>query len=61
VWHNLEARFGDREQVRAALHLDGMASVGAAHIGPPPVAPTGESADFWGIRRKPVVYEGRVY
>jgi uroporphyrinogen decarboxylase len=61
VWQKLEARFGGRQQIRAALHLDGMASVGAAYVGPPPVAPAGESADFWGIRRRPVAYEGGVY
>ncbi|MBI2501789.1 MAG: hypothetical protein HYW07_00955 [Candidatus Latescibacteria bacterium] len=58
VWRKLEDQFGDREQIRAALHIDGMASVGATYIGPPAEAPPGESADFWGIRRKPVVYEG---
>lgn len=61
VWQKLQDCFGTPAQVRSALHIDGMANVGATYTGPPPAAPPGESADFWGIRRRPVVYAGGVY
>ncbi|MDP6777239.1 MAG: uroporphyrinogen decarboxylase family protein [Candidatus Latescibacteria bacterium] len=62
AWDKLVARFGSREEALRQLHIDGIASVGAAYVGPPyPAAPQGETSDMWGIRTKPVEYEGGVY
>ena len=35
VWTKLRDRFGSDEKAKAALHLDGMAGVGARYVGPP--------------------------
>lgn len=57
VWAKLRKHFGEGVDIPAALHIDGMAGVGAEYVGPAlPVCPEGESADYWGMRRKRVVY-----
>lgn len=62
VWAELRRHFGEDADIMARLHIDGMAGVGPAYIGPPlPELPEGESADFWGIRRRQTAYEGGVY
>lgn len=62
VWDKLRAHFGEGVDIMAALHIDGMAGVGAEYIGPPPPScPEGESVDYWGIRRKTVAYETGTY
>jgi len=58
----LQAHFGPGADVNHELHIDGMASVGAAYAGPPlPSVAEGESVDFWGMRTRAVEYEGGVY
>lgn len=62
VWAKLRAHFGPGVDVMAALHIDGMAGIGADYAGPPlPKAPEGESVDFWGMRRRRVAHEGGFY
>lgn len=61
VWERLRARFGSDDQIRAALHIDGMAVIGPEYIGPPHPAPPGETSDYWGIRTRPVAYATGVY
>ena len=61
VWSQLGARFGSREEACEQLHIDGMAYVDASYIGPSPDAPEGEAANYWGVRTRPVYYEGGVY
>ncbi len=61
VWQRLRERFGTDAEVRAALHIDGMAGVGPAYIGPTLVAPPGENCDYWGIRTRPMAYATGVY
>ena len=62
VWDALVAQFGSREQALQALHIDGMAGVGAEYAGPPlPPVPEGESVNLWGMRTRPVQYPGGVY
>jgi uroporphyrinogen decarboxylase len=59
VWNKLRARFGSEEQVRQALHIDGLVDVRPAYIGPPlPPCPDDAGLDFkvyygtWGIELK---------
>jgi len=56
VWQKLREYFGAEADIRAALHIDGIAGVGPKYIGPPPAAPPGETADFWGRRWRKVSY-----
>jgi len=57
VWAELGARFGDGEQIRDALHIDGIIDVRPVYIGPPlPPCPPDAGTDFevfygiWGAR-----------
>jgi len=53
VWQKLVEYFGEGADIRAALHIDGFAGVGAAYVGPLlPEAPPGETVDMWGIRTR---------
>lgn len=62
VWAKLRAHFGEGVDIMAALHIDGMASVGPKYVGPAlPAVEPGETVDFWGIRTKDVRYEGGSY
>lgn len=62
VWAKLRAHFGEGADIARELRIDGFANVNADYIGPPlPQAPEGESADYWGIRRKCAPHEGGVY
>lgn len=62
VWAKLRAHFGEGANIHELLHIDGFAGVGPKYIGPPlPPVPEGESVDMWGLRSKPVAYEGGVY
>ena len=47
VWGILRARFGTEEDVREALHIDGIVDVRPAYIGPPlPSCPADAGEDF---------------
>jgi len=62
TWEMLGQHFGAEADIGQALHIDGIAGVGAEYAGPPlPDAPPGESVDFWGIRTRPVDYGAGVY
>jgi len=62
VWTKLRQHFGLDTDLYAALHIDGMASVGARYIGPPlPQMPEGETVDYWGIRTRRTEYGTGVY
>ncbi|MHB9023250.1 MAG: uroporphyrinogen decarboxylase family protein [Armatimonadota bacterium] len=57
VWAKLRGHFGDDADIGALLHIDGMAGVGPAYIGPPlPEMPAGESVDYWGLRFRNIDY-----
>jgi uroporphyrinogen decarboxylase len=62
VWARLRQHLGEGVDILAALHIDGMAGVGAEYVGPPlpPVAP-GESVDCWGMRRQRIEHPGGTY
>ena len=62
VWQKLVEYFGEGADIRAALHIDGFAGVGAAYVGPLlPEAPPGETVDMWGIRTRSVGYGSGTY
>jgi len=62
VMARLQAHFGEGVDVRDALHIDGMAGVGAAYVGPAlPEPPAGETIDYWGLRHKRVAHQGGAY
>ncbi|MBS3764829.1 MAG: uroporphyrinogen-III decarboxylase-like protein [Planctomycetes bacterium] len=62
VWAKLRDHFGEDTDIRAELHIDGMAGIGPEYVGPSlPDVPKDETVDFWGIRRKQVEYEDGVY
>jgi uroporphyrinogen decarboxylase len=62
VLDKLRAHFGSDAAARAALHIDGMAYVGAGYIGPAvPAAPPGETANFWGMRYRRCAYPTGAY
>ncbi|MDF1513191.1 MAG: uroporphyrinogen decarboxylase family protein [Anaerolineae bacterium] len=58
VWSTLHKAFGPGiNDVRDALHIDGMNGIAPVYKGPPlPRTPVGESVDFWGIRRRSTHY-----
>jgi len=62
VWAKLREHFGEDADLYDALHIDGMAGVGAEYVGPPlPEVPEGEIVDYWGIRSRPMDYSAGVY
>ena len=62
VWDSLRAAYGDEPDIRAALHIDGMAGLAPEYIGPPmPLVPKGESVNVWGMRTRQVDYGTGVY
>jgi len=62
VWQQLKDRFGEYPEILSALHIDGMASVGAPYIGPAlPEVPEGSIVDCWGIQYRSLPYETGVY
>jgi len=62
VWAKLRAHFGEGADIHKLLHIDGFGGVGPAYVGPPlPAAPEGETVDMWGLRSRPVAYQGGVY
>ncbi len=62
AWEKLEAEFGSREAAREALHIDGVAAIGADYIGPPlPDMPEDETVDLWGWRSKRISHSGGTY
>ena len=62
AWSKLEAEFGDRDTAMTALHIDGIASLGADYAGPPlPPVPDNENVDFWGMRRRSIQHHGGSY
>ncbi len=62
VWDRLKAYFGKEADVRAKLHVDGMASVEPSYVGPKlPMVAEDETVDFWGIRTRKVSYAMGVY
>ena len=62
VWSKLRAHFGADTDIRAELHIDGIASVAPRYVGPEmPAQPEGESIDFWGMRRRLTAHEGGAY
>jgi uroporphyrinogen decarboxylase len=47
VWDKLRARFGSEEDVRQTLHIDGIADIRPAYVGPPlPACPDDAGLDF---------------
>jgi uroporphyrinogen decarboxylase len=62
VWAQLRDHFGSHADIRALLHIDGMAGVGAKYMGPPsPTVAPDETVDYWGIRTKRVSYGTGTY
>ena len=62
VWQKLVEYFGEGADIRAALHIDGFAGVGAAYVGPLlPEAPPGETVDMWGIRTRSIEHGTGTY
>jgi uroporphyrinogen decarboxylase len=62
VWEVLRRHFGEDVDVRAGLHIDGFAWVGPRYVGPAvPALPDGQSADYWGIRRRRTAYGTGAY
>lgn len=63
VSQKLSVYFGEGVDIREQLHIDGMANVEPAYIGPPlsSEVPEDESIDFWGVRKKRTAYEGGTY
>ena len=62
VWAKLHDCFGENADIKAELHIDGLAAVGPEYVGPTlPKMPEGESVDYWGIRRKSTAHEGGAY
>jgi uroporphyrinogen decarboxylase len=61
VWRRLQEHAAGRD-LSELLHLDGMPGVGARYVGPPPPpAPAGEEANFWGMRYRRVDYGSGTY
>lgn len=62
VWQKLKDRLGEYPDILAALHIDGMASVGAGYIGPAlPEVPEGHIVDYWGLQYRSIQYDTGVY
>jgi uroporphyrinogen decarboxylase len=62
VWEKLRARFGSVQEIRDALHIDGMDGVGTAYCGPSlPPERNGEVENWWGMRHKLVKYVDGAY
>lgn len=62
VWEKLRKHLGEDADVRAILHIDGIAGVGPKYVGPPtPEVAEDEQADFWSVRSKRVRYDGWDY
>jgi uroporphyrinogen decarboxylase len=62
VWQKLKDHFGGHNDILAALHIDGMASVGAEYTGPPlPEVPEEHTVDCWGIQYRSLAYETGIY
>jgi uroporphyrinogen decarboxylase len=62
VWTKLQEHFGKGADVCEALHVDGIAGVGAKYVGPAlPKVAQDESVDFWGIRSRRVEFGAGVY
>jgi uroporphyrinogen decarboxylase len=62
VMAKLRHHFGEKVDVRTALHIDGFAWVGPDYVGPPlPQVAAEETVDFWGIRTRRVPHEGGAY
>ena len=62
VWDRLKACFSGEADVRAKLHIDGVASVEPSYVGPKlPTVAEDETVDFWGIRTRKVSYAMGAY
>ncbi|MDH5703400.1 MAG: uroporphyrinogen-III decarboxylase-like protein, partial [Aigarchaeota archaeon] len=62
VWNKLTECFGQNTEIRALLHIDGMATVEPEYTGPPlPDVPEGETVDYWGIRTTRISYGAGAY
>ncbi len=62
AWSKLETEFGDRDTARSALHIDGIATLGADYVGPSlPELPEGESTDYWGMHKREISHHGGTY
>ena len=62
VWAKLKAHFGPDADLGAILHIDGMAGAGAKYVGPPmPDLGPDENVDYWGVRRRKMIYQGGEY
>ncbi len=64
VWGKLRAHFQteDNAVVRRALHIDGFSGAGPAYVGPAIAQLTdGSTADYWGMRTRPMQYPTGVY
>jgi len=57
VFAKIHAHFGEGDEFRNILHLDGFHYVAPQYIGPKiGPGPNGEAVDFWGIRTRSVSY-----
>jgi uroporphyrinogen decarboxylase len=62
VMRKLRDHFGPDADLRAALHIDGMASIAPDYVGPPlPLVPENEQVNYWGIRKKRAAYATGTY
>ena len=62
IWEKLRKHFETEAETRAALHIDGFASVGPQYTGPSlPEVPENESINLWGMQHKRVDYPTGVY
>jgi len=58
----LREGFGEDADIREQLHIGGMASIWADHIGPPlPNAPEGDIIDYRDIEHRDLPYETAIY
>ena len=62
VWAALRSHFGSDANALRELHIEGIADVGPAYVGPAmPTTVAGETIDHWGIRNKVVSYPSGTY
>jgi len=62
VWTKLRQHFGEGVDMYDQLHIDGMAGIDPAYVGPAlPEMPEGEQINFWGMRSKRVAHESGAY